>query len=73
VAANQVKCAMDKKPLAYTNRHLVDAVTYQKDLLANVSSSTSIETGKRVAEISDYLAKDLADKKVIFCHPLSPK
>lgn len=64
---------MDKRPLAYTNPHLVDTVAYQKDLLANVSSSTSIETGKRVAEISDYLAKDLADKKVIFSRPLSPK
>jgi hypothetical protein len=64
---------MDKKPLADSNPHLADTVTYQKDLLANVSSSTSIETGMRVAEISAQLAKDLADRKVIFSRPLSPK
>jgi hypothetical protein len=64
---------MDRKPLASTNPHLWDEVAYRKDLLANVSSSTAIETGMPVAEISDYLAKDLADKKVTFSQPLSRK
>jgi hypothetical protein len=64
---------MDKKPLANTNRHLRDTAAYRKALLTNVSSSTAIETGDRVADISRNLAKDLADEKVIFPRPLSPK
>jgi hypothetical protein len=56
---------MDKKPLANTNRHLRNTAAYRKALLTNVSSSTAIETGDRVADISRNLAKDLADEMVI--------
>ena len=64
---------MDKKPLASTNHHLQDAVAYHNALLANVSSSTAIETGQRVAEVSAHLAKDLVNEKIIFSRPTSPK
>ena len=64
---------MDKKPLASTNPHLHDAMAYHKALLTNVSSSTAIETGQRVAEVSEHLAKDLAHEKIIFSRPTSPK
>ena len=64
---------MDKKPLASTNRHLRNTAEYRKALLTNVSSSTAIETGDRVADISKNLAKDLADEKVIFPRSVSPK
>jgi hypothetical protein len=64
---------MDKKPLANTNRHLRNTAAYRKALLTNVSSSTAIETGDRVANISRNLAKDLADEKVIFPRPVWPK
>jgi hypothetical protein len=64
---------MDKKPLASTNRHLRNTEEYRKALLTNVSSSTAIETGDRVADISRNLAKDLADEKVIFPRPAWPK
>ena len=64
---------MDKKPLASTNRHLGNTAEYRKALLTNVSSSTAIETGDRVADISRNLARDLADGKVTFPRPVSPK
>jgi hypothetical protein len=64
---------MDKRPLASTNRHLRNTAEYRKALLTNVSSSTAIETGDRVADISRNLAKDLADEKVTFARPVSPK
>jgi hypothetical protein len=62
---------MDKKPLANTSRHLRNTAAYRKALLTNVSSSTAIETGDRVADILRNLAKDLADEKVFDLKPTS--
>jgi hypothetical protein len=55
---------MSKKSLASSNRHLGDATAYRRGLLMNVSSSTAIETGQRVEEVSRRLAEDLAKGKL---------
>ncbi len=43
---------MRKKSLFETNRHLKDSVKYRTSLLANVSSSTAIETGESVRTVA---------------------
>lgn len=52
---------MGKKSLASSNRHLGNAATYRSALLANVASSTAIETGQRIEEITRRLAYDLTN------------
>lgn len=55
---------MEKKSLANSNRHLSDATTYRRGLVTNVSSSTAIETGQRVNEISQRLTKDIKNSSL---------
>jgi len=50
---------MEKKSLANSNRHLSNATVYRRGLVANVSSSTAIETGQRVKDVSQRLTKDI--------------
>lgn len=51
---------MQKKSLASSNRHLSSVAAYRSALLANVASSTAIETGQRIEDIARSLASDLA-------------
>ena len=46
---------MSKKPLIETNPYLKDPVRYYRDLIANVASSTAIETGAKVETIAKSL------------------
>lgn len=46
---------MDRKKLIETNPYLRDPVRYRKDLFTNVSSSTAVETGKPVDEVTKSL------------------
>jgi hypothetical protein len=55
---------MDKKSLANSNQHLRNTTAYSRALLRNVSSSTAIETGQRIEEISRRLSEDLAKEKL---------
>jgi len=48
---------MQKKPLIETNPHLAVPVRYRKALVANVSSSTAIETGTSVDSIARLLSE----------------
>ena len=49
---------MKNKPLIETNPHLkVPAKKYRKALIANVASSTAIETGASVESIARILAE----------------
>jgi hypothetical protein len=43
---------MNDKPLIETNLHLKDPAKYRKALIANVASSTAIETGAPVESIA---------------------
>jgi hypothetical protein len=54
---------MRKKSLFETNRHLRDSAKYRTSLLANVSSSTAIETGEATQTIA---GKMIASKDSIF-------
>ncbi|MBM4124878.1 MAG: hypothetical protein FJ246_08010 [Nitrospira sp.] len=48
---------MQKKPLIETNPHLTVTARYRKALVANVASSTAIETGTSVESIARLLTK----------------
>jgi hypothetical protein len=56
--------AMEKKSLATSNRHLSDATSYRRGLVTNVSSSTAIETGQRVKDVSQRLTKDIKGSRL---------
>lgn len=49
---------MRKKPLIETNSHLRDPARYRKELVTNVSSSTAIETGGKIAAIARTLTEE---------------
>jgi len=49
----------EKKSLASSNRHLSDATAYRRGLVTNVSSSTAIETGRPVKDVSQRLTSDI--------------
>ena len=46
---------MNDKPLIETNLHLKDPAKYRKALIANVASSTAIETGAPVESFARFL------------------
>lgn len=46
---------LDKKPLIETNPYLKLPEKYRKALIANVSSSTAIETGESIESIAHKL------------------
>lgn len=48
---------MKQKPLIETNPYLRDPKKFRKALIANVSSSTAIETGASVESIADTLVE----------------
>ena len=48
---------MNNKPLIETNPHLKDPAKYRKALIANVASSTAVETGASVESIASILAE----------------
>ncbi len=48
---------MSKKPLIETNPYLKATKKYRQALIANVSSSTAIETGVPVEEIERMLSR----------------
>jgi hypothetical protein len=48
---------MKNKPLIETNPHLKVPAKYRKALIANVASSTAIETGASVESIARILAE----------------
>lgn len=57
---------MKHKSLIETNPHLKDQAKYRKALVANVASSTAVETGASIESISRILTepeKPLAAKK----------
>ena len=47
---------MEQKPLIQTNRYLRDPEKFRRALIANVSSSTAVETGATVDSIAQMLA-----------------
>jgi hypothetical protein len=47
-----------RKPLVETNPYLRDAAKRRDSLIANVSSSTSVETGRKPETIARALARD---------------
>lgn len=48
---------MSKKPLIETNQHLHIPEKYRQALVANVSSSTAIETGASIESVAQSLGK----------------
>lgn len=48
---------MKNKPLIETNPHLAVTSRYQKALVANIASSTAIETGASIESIARLLTK----------------
>jgi hypothetical protein len=48
---------MQKKPLIETNPHLAVTAGYRKALVANVASSTAIETGTSIESITRLLTE----------------
>jgi hypothetical protein len=48
---------MKSKPLIETNPHLKVPAKYRKALIANVASSTAVETGASVESIARILAE----------------
>jgi len=48
---------MKNKPLVETNPHLKIPAKYRKALIANVASSTAVETGASVESIARILAE----------------
>jgi hypothetical protein len=48
---------VSKKPLIETNPYLRDAVGRSKALITNVSSNTSVETGKKSETIARTLSR----------------
>ncbi|MBH0200328.1 MAG: hypothetical protein HP497_13075 [Nitrospira sp.] len=51
---------MPKKPLIETNPHLAITARYRRALVANVASSTAIETGTSVESIARLLTEPQA-------------
>jgi hypothetical protein len=49
---------MEQKPLIETNPYLRDPAKFRKALIANVSSSTAVETGAAVESIARALIED---------------
>jgi len=49
-----------KKPLIETNPHLRDAQRRRKAIITNVSSNTSVETGRKPAAIARALTQERA-------------
>jgi hypothetical protein len=47
-----------RKPLIETNPYLRDAAKRRQSLITNVSSSTSVETGRRPETIARALTRD---------------
>ena len=54
---------MQKKSLIQSNPHLRAPEQYRKALVANVSSSTAIETGATVASIAKALSPEIKPSK----------
>ncbi len=52
---------MRKKSLFETNRHLRNSAKYRTSLIANVSSSTAIETGKDARIVAREIASSQSD------------
>ncbi|MDN5941080.1 MAG: hypothetical protein L0H94_04265 [Nitrospira sp.] len=48
---------MKNKPLIETNQHIKVPAKYRKALIANVASSTAVETGASVESIARILAE----------------
>ena len=48
---------MKNKSLIQTNPHLKNLAKYRKALIANVASSTAVETGASIESIARILAK----------------
>jgi hypothetical protein len=48
---------MQKKPLIETNPHLAVTASYWKALVANVASSTAVETGTSIESIACLLSE----------------
>ena len=48
---------MKNKPLVETNPHIKIPAKYRKALIANVASSTAVETGASVESIARFLAE----------------
>lgn len=59
------QAGMPKKPLLETNTHLSDPSRYRKELLVNVSTSTSVETGTKPGSIARALSKRNLDKQPV--------
>lgn len=55
---------MSNRPLIETNPHLKDPEKYRKALIANVSSSTAVETGAPVESIARKLIESEKRKRV---------
>lgn len=55
---------MRKKPLIETNPYLKVPEKYRKALIANIASSTAIETGMPVEEIAQMLSEKEKAKTV---------
>lgn len=55
---------MDKKPLIETNPYLKVPENYRKALIANLSSSTAVETGVPVESIARALTEREKAKRI---------
>jgi hypothetical protein len=55
LASRKKVFSVQKKPLIETNPHLTITARYQKALVANVASSTAIETGTSIESIARLL------------------
>ena len=55
---------MNTKPLIETNPHLKDPAKYRKALIANVASSTAIETGATVESIARTLTEEETSRPI---------
>lgn len=53
---------MPKVPLSESNAHLRDPKKFREGLIGNVSSSTAIETGKKVESVAKRL-RDRAERR----------
>ena len=52
------------KPLIETNPHLKDPAKYRRALIANVASSTAVETGTSVESIARILTEGEAPRRI---------
>jgi len=55
---------MQKKPLIETNPHLMITAQYRKALIANVASSTAIETGTSIESITRLLTEPRTNQSI---------